>query len=130
MIIRRKSKIKRFFYNVTDGVKNLIKWAPVIWKDRDWDQAFLYEIMRHKLKLMEDYFYSDHTMCVDAKKRAEEIKTCRILLDRILKEEYIEFDPNKCPYPWDYFKNEAYMLKQDIDYLFKIMSKRSSDWWD
>lgn len=30
-------------------IKHFIAWAPVIWRDEDWDSAYLYEIMRFKI---------------------------------------------------------------------------------
>ena len=32
------------------GVKNIWKWFPTIWKDRDWDDDFIYEILRVKIE--------------------------------------------------------------------------------
>jgi hypothetical protein len=37
------------------GIKNLWKWAPVIWNDRDWDDYYIYEIIRNKIKFQSDY---------------------------------------------------------------------------
>ena len=34
--------------NFIRGVKNLIKWGSVIWKDRDWDDSFFFEIIKFK----------------------------------------------------------------------------------
>ena len=41
----------RYYHkNFIQGVKNLWKWFPTIWKDRDWDHYFIYEILRVKLE--------------------------------------------------------------------------------
>jgi len=40
--------------NFVRGIKNLIKWGPVIWKDRDWDDTFLFEIIKFKLSNMSE----------------------------------------------------------------------------
>ena len=83
-------KIKDFFrYDIHQGIKNLIRWFPVIWKDRDWDHWFIYEILRKKLKLTED-FQRDHGICVSHKEIAQKIKVCRVILDRLSKDEYLE----------------------------------------
>ena len=37
-------KIKGFFLDI----KNVIHWIPTIWKDRDWDYAFMLEMERMK----------------------------------------------------------------------------------
>ena len=47
------SKIRYFFRDIKVGIKNLIIWFPVIWKDRWWDHYFLYVMLHKKLSLME-----------------------------------------------------------------------------
>jgi hypothetical protein len=32
-----------------DGILNLIKWAPTIYKDRNWDDYYIFEILKFKL---------------------------------------------------------------------------------
>ncbi len=83
-------KIKNVPYNIKYGVINLVKWFPVIWQDRDWDQHYLYIILRQKLKYMENLHSSgkSHLMC--AEQTAKEIKICFDLLDRLVKDEYDE----------------------------------------
>jgi len=36
--------------DIYQGIKNLIKWFPVIWRDRDWDHRYIYDILRFKIK--------------------------------------------------------------------------------
>ena len=62
------------------GVKNLWKWFPVIWKDRDWDTHFIYEIIRVKLNNQAKYisFHNRHTR---AKRDAEIMQ----LVNRLFK---------------------------------------------
>lgn len=38
--------IKDFF----TGCNNLIKWAPTIWKQRDWDSSFIFDILEKKIE--------------------------------------------------------------------------------
>ena len=37
------------------GIKNLKKWFRVVWKDRNWDSHYIFEIMIHKLKAQSKY---------------------------------------------------------------------------
>lgn len=76
--------------NIKYGIKNLIKWFPVIWQDRDWDHYFLYVILHHKLKYMEKVFLSDDCHVMSAKQTAAQIKICINLLDRLIEDEYHE----------------------------------------
>ena len=41
--------------DVIQGVKNLIRWFPTIWKDRDYDHSYIYEILRVKLENQAEY---------------------------------------------------------------------------
>ena len=81
-------KVKDFFRNIKLGIPNLIKWIPVIWGDRDWDQYFLYIILKFKLeqmvKLQLKYGHS-----VNSEMYANQMKTCILLLDRIVKDDYL-----------------------------------------
>lgn len=36
--------------NLKTSIKNIIYWFPIIWKDRDWDDHYIFEILKHKLK--------------------------------------------------------------------------------
>jgi len=83
-----KEKVKDFFRNIRLGIPNLIKWAPVIWKDRDWDQYFLYVILQFKLKQMEK-LQRQHGISVNSNDYADQMKTCILLLDRIIKDDYL-----------------------------------------
>ena len=78
--------------NFIRGIKNLWKWFPIVWKDRDFDYHYLLILMKFKLKDIERFFSSDKTMSVGIEKCAKNVKICRILLDRILKDDYSCWD--------------------------------------
>ncbi len=86
-------KIRRFIkdipYNIKYGIKNLIQWFPVIWKDRQWDNFFIYIILRRKLHLTEQLTrkYGHHTKHIQD---ADKIKKCVIILDRLIEDDYNE----------------------------------------
>lgn len=39
---------------IIKGIKNIIRWAPIIYKDRDWDYTYFYDILEFKLKSIAD----------------------------------------------------------------------------
>ena len=51
---------KYFHKNFVKGVKNLWKWFPVIWKDRDWDDHYIFEVLKFKLNTSNDQY---HILC-------------------------------------------------------------------
>ena len=55
------------------GVKNLWKWFPTIWKDRDWDHNFIYNLLAKKLEFQAD-FIGKSGIHIDAKRDAERIR--------------------------------------------------------
>jgi hypothetical protein len=69
------------------GVKNLIKWFPVVWKDRDWDHRYIFDILEHKLKSQAKYI-GDRDIHVSAKRDAEIMLTCVKLMERVRDEFY------------------------------------------
>ena len=64
-------------------------WFPVIWQDRDWDQWFLYKMLHFKLKRMER-LQRKYGHCVQNEKYADQIKLAASLLQRLMKDEYLE----------------------------------------
>jgi len=77
------------FIDLRQGIKNLWKWFPVIWNDRDWDQCYLYKFLHFKLQNMED-LHRNYGHSLDNRKIADKIKVCKLLLDRLIKDEYYE----------------------------------------
>lgn len=45
-------RIKYFFVDIYLGIRNFIIYAPVIYKDRDFDYGYFYDLMRVKLEKM------------------------------------------------------------------------------
>lgn len=80
--------------NIYISLSNIIRWLPVLWKDRDWDDSFIFIILREKLKNQAEYIRKQdrHTL---AQYDAQRIMTCVRLIDKIIEEsyesEYLEF---------------------------------------
>ena len=79
--------IQDAYYNVKNGIPNLIKWFPVIWEDRQWDFFYIWVLLHRKLYLMEKGIrqYSHHLY---GKRDADQIKLCVNILKRILDDNY------------------------------------------
>lgn len=82
-------KIWGYFRSINFGIQNLIKWFPVIWQDRDWDHWFIYKIFHFKLKQVEN-LQRNHGISLSSKQLADQIKLAVLLLDRLVKDEYLE----------------------------------------
>lgn len=88
-------KIKRFYYEtigrhinyVYNSVKNLIRWAPIIWKDRDWDGWYIYTILETKIKHQAEYIRSKNRY-VEANRDVERMMLCVKLIQKVKDSEY------------------------------------------
>ena len=118
-----------------EKLKRIYSWIKLLWNSGWWDYIFLIEIIRHQLKYMEDNW--DQSYHVGAHKQKKNIKTARILCDRILEDDYTTAS-------WRYKEHTLYgdtfMLppyhytetakKQDIELLMKIIARNLLSWWD
>ena len=78
---------KYLHLNFKRGIKNLWYWLPVIWKDRNWDSSFIFDILSHKLKAQAKYI-GDREIHVSAERDAEVMMTCVRLIERVQEEWY------------------------------------------
>jgi len=76
-------KIKQFFRRIY----NLIRWFPIIWKDQDWDDFYIFEILKFKLKNQAKHI-SYHDRHLSAKRDAEIMMLCVRLIEKIQEEYY------------------------------------------
>ena len=72
------------------GIKNLVYWFPIIWKDRHWDSHYIFEIMMHKIKAQSKYIgkQNNHT---DAMRDAEIMMTC-VRLMKLVQDEFYSYE--------------------------------------
>ncbi len=117
--------MRQYFREFIQGVRNLIKWFPIIWKDRDWDHYYIYEILKHKLKFQSKYIKEKdrHTR---AQQHSRNMKICVSLIQKIqdgyYELEYMNycidktwFEPIKDSYSW-----EREILDENYDFYFKL----------
>jgi hypothetical protein len=86
----RYTKIRQIFRDYKQGIQNVWRWFPVVWKDRDWDQYFIYEILKTKLEKQATSIYK-HGNHVDAKYDAKRMLLCARLIE-MQQEELYEYE--------------------------------------
>ena len=80
------------------GIKNLWYWFPVIWKDRDWDDHFIFEVLKHKLKSQAKYIggRDRHTRAqLDAKRMRLCVKLIEKVQDESYQMEYMDYHKDR-----------------------------------
>ena len=112
-------KIKDFLIDIKCGVPNLIRWAPIVWKDRDWDFAYIDYIVIHKLERMYKIYSSHESMICDEEENemAAQIKET---LDLFKQSSEIEWWKTGNWEAEDQLRTQAY----------ELIAKNSNRWWD
>ena len=103
---------KHFHRDVAQGVKNLWRWLPIIWKDRDWDDHYIFESLKFKLRNTAKYFEKQQRF-VGWEKEVKYMKICETLIDRIQTDYYqMEY--------FDYYDSDMRMVPTE-DGLYQVV---------
>ena len=150
-------KTHELWQSIKHGVPNLIKWAPIVWKDRNFDYEFLEDMLRFKLTNMMNFFNGRNAMALDSQKFAEKIKEVLTLLERLKEDNYIESigyvshpfkteeikengvtlhrlldertDEEK-EWDWNAFKSSQQMRENDRLRAYQLIAENLMNWWD
>lgn len=139
----------RLFRKTRLLIKNIKLWLPILKEDQQWDYVYLYEVMKHKLELMEDLQRTVGNS-VDAQKYANEMRLVIEALERLIKEDYLPSEANEYyenitveefinrkemtdeereqHIAW--FKEEEINKDKDRKFVFDYMEKNIEGWWD
>ena len=82
-----KWEAKHFHRDIAQGFRNLWKWFPIVWRDRDWDNHFIFEALKFKLKNTADYF-EEKQRFVGWEDEVKYIRICKKLITRIQNDYY------------------------------------------
>jgi hypothetical protein len=106
---------KHLHRDIAQGFRNLWKWFPIIWKDRDWDDHFIFEVLKFKIKNTSKYTEKKQRF-VGWEKEVRYMKICETLIDRIQTEyyqteyqDYHDFDISAVP-----TENGSYQVVFDV----------------
>ena len=122
---RLKDSLEDVYY----GIKNVIRWAPVIWRDADFDWEYLAHVMEYKLRRMSKNFGANqrHT---DWNRQERQTLICAELLHRLRKDEYFRNAEKRYENIGLQVKAAQAQQKYDQEYLGKILGKYLNHWWD
>ena len=80
------------------GIKSLWYWLPVIWKDRNWDHRFIFDVFAHKLKAQAEYI-GKYGLHLNNWKDERDMMICVRLIEKVQDEfyssEYMDYHKTK-----------------------------------
>ncbi len=118
---------KYYHKDFANGVKNLWKWFLVIWKDRDWDDHYIFEVLKFKINKQADYI-GGRNIHVNAKRDAEVMRLVSKLIklnqDEFYAMEYMDYHETKYDFiPTDetekWFTMADELISERFDEYFK-----------
>jgi hypothetical protein len=89
---------KEFIVNLFKYIRNVIRWSPTLYRDRDWDGHFIYEVIKQKLihQRKELVKSNRHTLVWQQNR---DITICLNLIERIQSDyysmEYLDYCENR-----------------------------------
>ena len=73
--------------DIAQGFRNLWKWLPIIWKDRDWDDHFIFEVLKFKIKNTAKYIKKNDRY-IGCERDVQTMMTCVRLIEKIQNQFY------------------------------------------
>jgi hypothetical protein len=109
-------------------IKNIIRWIPVLWKDKDWDYWHTFEILKTKLKFQSEHFRKQGYH-VSSERDAEQMELCIRLIDKVQNEYYLDkaFKQNLTDEAIISAVNKHDKAKR---ILFKLLDQNIEKWWN
>jgi hypothetical protein len=118
--------ISSYVRNIGTSIHNLIKWFPIVWRDRDWDHSFTYDVIRFKLEQQATHL-AKHNKFVNTQANVDHARTMVKLIERNRDGHYGMEYINHHETEWefleienkpDYKQLEIHVTSEDFDPYF------------
>ena len=123
--------ISSYVRNIGTSIRNLIKWFPIVWRDRDWDHSFTYDVIQFKLEQQATYLAKRNTF-VNSQAYVDHARTMAKLIEMHRDGHYgIEYmDHHETEWEFldiddkpDYKRLEIHVTSEDFDPYFAKYSR-------
>ena len=111
------------------GIQNLYKWFWIIWKDRDWDHHYIFQVLKFKLEKQAKHL-ADVGYHNEAQRDAELMMTCVRLINKLQNEEYYDELCKSGVRSYEAVQIVIAKHKKAKRLLFKILNDKIEDFWD
>jgi hypothetical protein len=81
--------IRSAWHNLSTGIRNVVRYAPVIWSDRDWDHYYLLKLLEFKFRNMA-VACGDEGHHVNSDREGRQLRVCAHLVKRIREDDYFK----------------------------------------
>jgi hypothetical protein len=104
----------RYFFG---GIKNILRWIPTLYKDKDWDDWYIFTILQKKIEFQRrEIIYANRHMQVDRDNR--DMTIVLNLIERVKEEyygaEYLDYSETKFRFEPVEGVRELYSMEEDV----------------
>jgi hypothetical protein len=104
----------RYFFG---GIKNILRWIPTLYKDKDWDDWYIFTILQKKIEFQrKEIIYANRHMQVDRDNR--DMTIVLNLIERVKEEyygtEYLDYSETKFRFEPVEGGRELYSMEEDV----------------
>ena len=111
-------------------IRKVLRWIPILWRDRDWDYYFVYEILKQKLIDTEAYIRKDG-LHVFNEHDADSIKTAIEMIEKVQTEYHLDkYLAEKQPWSSEGIKQATKDHDKARKELFNFLNNNIEKWWD
>lgn len=152
--------IKDLLYDLWYGIKNLVIYFRVIWRDRNWDFYYIYALMEKKISLQRKCV-EKFSLHEDKEKTIKQMKFAENTLRRLMEDDYYfqafeKFNKKWGELEWvknefgdalvrrgakgneeechkelvEHFEIENMLRSRDRRNLFRLLDKHINTWWN
>lgn len=108
------TKLKDFYQDLKYYIKNIYKWSSILWKDKDWDYYFIFDVLRFKIEKTRDYIQL-HKRFVGWEQVVSKMNLSLKLIN-LVKEEYYNLEY------LDYYKQDFFTISPKENGLYELKS--------
>lgn len=107
--------------DIAQGFKNIWRWLPIVWKDRDWDDYYIFEVLKFKIKNTRDLTEKNQRF-VGWESQVRYMRICEKLItliqDEYYSHEHFDYYDNKFSFEKikgsDNFEMKSEVLRDDL----------------
>ena len=117
------------YRDVRHGLRNLARWADCVWYLRDWDGAYLLDVMVRQLRTMEEGTARWHVARADRSRR--EMRVARCYLQRLRDDRYDAItEVFGRAFSRESVRLRDAQAKHDREYAWRYVARHVDTWWD
>jgi hypothetical protein len=116
--------------NTIRQIRKIIRWVPILWKDRDWDYYFVYEVLKQKLIDTERYIRVDG-LHIYNNEDADGILKAIEMIEKVQTEYHLDkYLSEAKEWTTEGIDKSTKDHEQARKELFQYLSDNIEKWWD